>query len=123
MKKFSEIDDIFVMARYVLVGCIVLGILVMVAMVATVYTWMTVPDKIVYQESSSTRTEVYSVEVQEHGQSHFLTPAQKQRLDGVRDGTPVTMSAGFAAAFLAIVVGAVARFRIPGQGSRNPREY
>jgi hypothetical protein len=103
------------MARYVLRVCVILGAMAMAAMTATVFLWMTVPERIVYRESSPERTGHYSVEVREHGRSHFLTPAQKLELDGVRNRTPVVMFGGFATAFLAVIVGAAARLRI-----RNP---
>jgi hypothetical protein len=100
------------MPRVVLVACILLGAAAMAMMIATVFIWMTVPDRIVYRDSSPARTEVYSIEVKEHGQSYFLTPAQKQELDGVRNRTPLVMFGGFATAFLTIVIGSAARLRI-----------
>jgi hypothetical protein len=100
------------MARYALLACIVLGAMAMAAMTATVFTWMTVPERIVYRESSRARSDANPVEVTEHGQSYFLTTAQKQELDSVRNRTPLVMLGGFVTAFLAIVVGAAARLRI-----------
>ena len=102
------------MARHVLTACIILGGLAMAAMTAMVFMWMTVPVRIVYRESSPILTDVYRVEVREHGHSHFITPAQKQKLDQVRNGTPVVVFGGFTTAFLTIVVGAAARLRIKG---------
>ncbi|HEY2845856.1 MAG TPA: hypothetical protein VGJ09_19505 [Bryobacteraceae bacterium] len=100
------------MARTILLACTILGAVAMATMIATVFIWMTVPDSIVYRQSSPARSEVYSVEVQEHGHSYFLTPAQKASLDGIRNRTPIVMFAAFATAFLAIVVGAAARLKI-----------
>jgi len=100
------------MARHILSACIILGALAMVAMIATVFTWMIVPERIVYRESSPARSDAYSVEVREHGHSYFLTAAQKQEIDGVRNRTPEVMLGGFVTAFLAIVVGAAARLRV-----------
>jgi hypothetical protein len=100
------------MARYVLLACVILGAMAMAAMTATVFIWMTVPDRIVYRESSPARSDAHSVEVREHGHSYFLTPGQKLELEGVRNRTPVVVFGGFAAAFLATVVGAAARLRI-----------
>ena len=84
----------------------------MATMIATVFIWMTVPESIVYRQSSATQSETYSVEVKEHGHSYFITPPQKQELDGVRNRTPVVMFGGFAIAFLTIVVGAAARLNM-----------
>jgi hypothetical protein len=102
------------MARYVLLACVILGALAMAAMTATVFIWMTVPERIVYRESSPARSDAFPVEVQEHGHSYFLTPVQKQELDGVRNRTPIVMFSGFVTAFVAIVVGAAARLKIKG---------
>jgi len=81
-------------------------------MTVTVFTWMTVPERIVYRESSRARSEINPIEVREHGQSYFLTIAQKQELDAVRNRTPLVMLGGFVTAFLAIVIGAAARLRM-----------
>ncbi len=47
-----------------------------IIMLAATALWMYVPSRIVYQESSPVRTKGYSIEVREHGHSHFLTPRQ-----------------------------------------------
>jgi hypothetical protein len=82
------------------------------AMTVTVFTWMTVPERIVYRESSPARSDTNPVEVKEHGQSYYLTTSQKQELDDVRNRTPFVMIGGFLTAFVAIVVGAAARLRM-----------
>jgi Mn2+/Fe2+ NRAMP family transporter len=102
------------MARFALLACIVLGAAAMAAMTVGVFTWMTVPSRIVYRESSPAQSDSHSVEVREHGQSYYLTPAQKRELDRVRTRTPVIMLGGFVVVFLAIVAGAAARLRIKG---------
>jgi len=100
------------MARHIVLVCAILCAIAIAAMTVTAFTWMTVPARIVYRESSPAPSDTNPVEVREHGQSYFLTTAQKQELDAVRARTPVVMLAGFVTAFLAIVVGAAARLRM-----------
>jgi len=100
------------MARQIVMACATLCAMAMAAMIATVFTWMTVPERIVYRESSPARSDTNPVEAREHGQSYFLTTAQKQELDAVRNRTRLVMTGGFVTAFLSIVVGAAARLKI-----------
>ena len=100
------------MARHIVLACAILCAMAIAAMTVTVFTWMTVPERIVYRESSPAPSDSNPVEVKEHGQSHFLTIGQKQELDAIRTRTPLVMLGGFVTAFLAIVVGAVARLRM-----------
>jgi len=65
------------MARRVFFACVILGAVTMAAMIATVFVWMTVPETIIYRQSSSVASDAYSAEVKEHGHSYFITPAQK----------------------------------------------
>ena len=100
------------MARRVFFACVILGAVTMAAMIATVFVWMTVPETIIYRQSSSVPSDAYNAEVKEHGHSYFITQAQKQELDGIRKRTPIVMFGGFAIAFLTIVVGAAARLKM-----------
>jgi hypothetical protein len=84
-------------------------------MVATTLVWMSVPVRIVYRESSQIRTELYSVEEKQHGQSFFLTPAQKKLLERIRWATPVTWFSCAGVIFVAILAGAAARLRMPSK--------
>jgi len=82
-------------------------------MLAATAIWMTVPERIVYRESSPVQTSASSVEVKQHGTSFFVTPAQKETLDRIINGTPWIWFGGFAVAVAAILVGAAARLRLP----------
>jgi hypothetical protein len=61
-------------------------------------------------------TLAFSLEVKQHGTSFFVTPSQKETLDG--RGTPWVWFGGFAVAVAAILVGAAARLRLPA-GNRT----
>lgn len=94
-------------------GAVVVGALAFLAMLAATVIWMTVPERIVYRESSPVQTAAFSVEVKQHGTSFFVTPPQKQTLDRISNGTPWVWFGGFAVAVAAILVGAAARLRLP----------
>ena len=96
------------LARWIFWSAVTAGSLAMLAMVAITGVWMSVPTRIVYQESSRVRTEVSPVEVREHAQSYFLTTDQKHTLDLVRSGTPIVWFGGFGIAFFSTVIGAAA---------------
>ena len=100
-------------SRGVLVGAVVAGTLAFVAMLAATAIWMTVPERIVYRESSRVQTTAYTIEVKQHGTSFFVTPAQKETLDRISNYTPWVWFGGFAIAVAAILVGAAARLRLP----------
>ena len=81
-------------------------------MLATTVIWMTVPERIVYQESSRAPTPAFPVEVRQHGKSYFVTPEQKKTLDRITNGTPIAWFSFLAVTVLAILVGAGARLRL-----------
>jgi hypothetical protein len=82
-------------------------------MLTATVIWMTVPERIVYRESSPVHTSASYIEVKQHGTSFFVTPSQKQTLDRISSGTPWVWFGGFAVAVAAILVGAAARLRLP----------
>ena len=100
-------------SRRVLLGAVVVGALAFLAMLAATAIWMTVPERIVYRESSPVQTPASSVEVKQHGTSFFVTPSQKETLDRISTGMPWVWFGGFAVAVAAILVGAAARLRLP----------
>jgi hypothetical protein len=100
-------------SRGVLLGAVVVGALAFLAMLAVTVIWMTVPERIVYRDSSPVQTAAFSVEVKQHGTSFFVTPSQKETLDRITSGTPWVWFGGFAVAVAAILVGAAARLRLP----------
>ncbi len=101
------------MSRRILLAAVVVGALAFLAMLAATVIWMTVPERIVYQESSPVQTSAFSVEVKQHGKSYFVTPGQKKKLDRITNGTPTVWFSSLAVAMLAILVGAGARLRLP----------
>jgi ammonia channel protein AmtB len=96
----------------ILLGAVAVGGLAFLAMLAVTVIWMTVPERIVYRESSPVQTSAFRIEVKQHGTSFFVTPAQKETLDRISSGTPWIWFGGFAIAVAAIVVGAAARLRL-----------
>ena len=94
-------------------GAVAVGALAFLAMLTATVIWLTVPERIVYRESSPVQTSAYNIEVKQHGASFFVTPAQKETLDRVRNSTPWVWFGGFAVAVAAILVGAAARLRLP----------
>jgi len=101
------------MSRRILLAAVVVGALAFLAMLAVTVIWMTVPERIVYQESSPLRTPAFSVEVRQHGRSYFVTPGQKKTLDRITKGAPIVWFGSLAVAVLAVLVGAGARLRLP----------
>ncbi len=83
------------------------------AMLAVTVIWMTVPQRIIYRESSPVQTAAFCVEVKQHGMSYFVTPSQKETLDRISNGTPWVWFGGFAVAAAAILLGAATRLRLP----------
>jgi hypothetical protein len=100
-------------SRGVLLGAVVVGALAFLAMLTATVIWMTVPERIVYRESSPVQTPAFSVEVKQHGTSFFVTPKQKKTLDRIAGSTPAVCFGGFGVAVAAIMVGAAARLRLP----------
>jgi hypothetical protein len=100
------------MSRRILLAAVVVGALAFLAMLAVTVIWMTVPERIIYRESSPVQTPVFGVEVKQHGKSYFITPGQKQTLDHITNGTPIVWFSSLAVAVLAILVGAGARLRM-----------
>jgi len=92
--------------------CTAIAALCFLAMLAVTLVWMHVPTRIVYHQSSPVRTETYSVEVREHGQSFFVTPGQKQALDLIRFYTPVIWFSCFGYLFLYTALGGFERLRL-----------
>ena len=105
------------MSRRILVAAVVVGALAFLVMLAVTVRWMTVPIRIVYQESSPVQTPAFSVEVKQHGKSFFVTPGQKKTFDRITNDTPIVWfgSLAVAVAVLAILVGAGARLRMAGE--------
>ena len=101
------------MHRRILLAAVAAGGLAFLAMLAVTVIWMTVPERIVYQESSAVQTPAFSVEVKQHGKSYFVTPGQKKSLDRLTNGTPIIWFSSLIIALLAILVGAGARLRLP----------
>ncbi|MEO8051586.1 MAG: hypothetical protein ABI833_14300 [Acidobacteriota bacterium] len=101
------------MSRSILLGAVTVGGLAFLARLAATVVWMTVPERIVYRESSPVQTAAFSIEVKQHGTSHFVTPAQQETLSRIASGTPVVWFGFFAVAVIAILVGAAARLRLP----------
>ena len=89
-----------------------IAVLCFIAMLAVTVIWMYVPTRIVYQESSPVKTEVYSIEVREHGHSYFLTPKQKQVVDLIRSYTPIIWFSSFGYLYLFTAFGGFARLRL-----------
>jgi hypothetical protein len=100
-------------SRSILLGAVAVGALAFLAMLAVTAIWMTVPERIVYRESSPVETPAFSVEVKQHGTSFFVTPSQKKTLDRITTCTPRAWFGSFAVALAAILVGAAARLRLP----------
>jgi hypothetical protein len=100
------------MSRRILLAAVVVGALAFLAMLAVTVIWMTVPERIVYQESSPVQTPAFSVEVKQHGKSYFVTPGQKKMLDRLTNGTPIVWFGSLIVAVLAILVGAGARLQL-----------
>ncbi len=81
-------------------------------MLAVTGSWMYVPTRIIYQESSQVRTETYPIEVKEHGHSYFLTLKQKYVVDLVRSSTPIIWFSCFGYLFLFTACGGFQRLRL-----------
>jgi hypothetical protein len=77
------------MSRRLLLAATVVGAVAFLAMLAVTVIWMTVPERIVYQECSPVQTTAFSVEVKQHGTSYFATQEQKKTLDRITNGTPI----------------------------------
>lgn len=92
--------------------CSIIAGLCLAAMLAVTLVWMYLPTRIVYQESSPVKTEVYSIEVREHGQAFYLTSGQKQMVDLIRFHTPVIWFACFGYLFLFTALGGFERLRL-----------
>lgn len=100
------------MSHKVLITAVVIGGAAFLAMLAVTIIWMTVPERIVYRESSPVPTATASIEVRQHGTSFFVTPEQNKTLDRIATGTPVVWFGSLAIAVAAILVGAAARLRL-----------
>ena len=90
----------------------IIALLCFVAMLAVTLIWMFVPIKIVYQESSPVQTKTYAIEVRQHGQAYFVTPAQKQALDLISFYTPVIWFSCFGYLFFFTAFGGFERLRL-----------
>jgi hypothetical protein len=101
------------MSRLILPAALVVGALAFLAMLAVTVIWMIVPERIVYEESSSVQTPAFGVEVKQHGKSYFVTAGQKKTLDRITNGTPIVWFSSLGVVVLAILLGAAARLRLP----------
>jgi len=101
------------MSRRILLAAVAAGSMAFLGMLTATIIWMTVPEKIVYQQASPVPTAAFTVEVKQHGTSFFVTPAQKATLDRIATATPIVWFGCLAIAFIAILVGAAARLRLP----------
>ena len=101
------------MSRRILLTAVAAGSLAFLAMLAATIIWMTIPERIVYHQSSPVPTAAFSIEVKQHGTSFFVTPTQKETLDRIAAATPIVWFSSLAIVFVAILVGAAARFRLP----------
>src|SRR5260370_4300048 len=101
------------MSRRILQAAVVVGALAFLTMLAVTVIWMTVPERIIYRESSPVQTPIFGVEVKQHGKSYFIMPGQKKTLDRITNGTPIVWFSSLAVAVLAILMGAGARLRMP----------
>jgi hypothetical protein len=101
------------MTRGILWAAVAAGMIAFLAMLTATVVWMTVPERIIYRESSPMPTPAFSVEVRQHGASFFVTRAQKKTLDRITEGTPVVWFGSLGVAVAAILVGAAARLRLP----------
>ena len=98
-------------SHYYLALFSILALLCFIAMLAVTLIWMHVPIKIIYQESSPVQTGSYSIEVRQHGQAYFVTPAQKQTLDRISFYTPVIWFSCFGYLFFFTALGGFERLR------------
>jgi amino acid transporter len=90
----------------------IIALLCFIVMLAVTVIWMYVPTRIIYQESSPVRTEIYSIEVMEHGHSYFVTPKQKYIIDLIRSYTSIIWFSCFGYLFLFTAFGGFARLRL-----------
>jgi len=90
----------------------ILAAICLLAMLAVTIIWMSVPTRIIYQESSLVRTQEYPFEVMEHGHSYFLTPKQKHTVNLIRFYTPIIWFSGFGYLLLFTAFGGFARLRL-----------
>ncbi len=96
------------------------AVLCFIAMLAVTAIWMYVPTRIIYQESSRVRTEIYAIEVMEHGHAYFVTPKQKYIIDLIRAYTSVIWFSCFGYLFLFTACGGFARLRLLQRQQDNP---
>jgi hypothetical protein len=101
------------MTRGIMWAAAAAGTIAFLAMLTAILVWMTLPERIIYMESSPMRTPAFSVEVKQHGTAFFVTPAQKKTLDRITHGTPVVWFGSLGVAAAAILVGAAAWLRLP----------
>jgi hypothetical protein len=102
-----------VMTRGILWAAVAAGTIAFLAMLTATAVWMTIPERIIYRESSPTPTPAFSAEVKQHATSFYVTPAQKKTLDRITNGTPVVWFGALGVAVAAILAGAAARLRLP----------
>ncbi len=103
---------LYVMSRRILLVAVLVGGLAFLTMLSVTVVWMTVPEKIVYQESSPVQTATFGVEVKQHGRSYYVTDDQKKTLDRITNGTPIAWFGSLGVVVLSILVGAGARLRL-----------
>ena len=103
------------MSRRILLAAVVVGALAFLSMLAVTVIWMTIPERVIYRESSPVETPIFGVEVKQHGKSYFITPGQKKTLDRITNGTPIVWFSSLTVIVLAILVGAGAALRMPAK--------
>jgi hypothetical protein len=89
-----------------------IAFLCFIAMLAVTATWMYVPIRIVYQESSPVKTEAYTIEVRQHGQAYYVTPKQKYILDLIHSYAAMIWFSCFGYLFLFTAFGGFERLRL-----------
>ena len=109
---YKTVSPVLSMKHTYLPICAALAALCFIAMLAVTAIWMYVPTRIVYRESSPVRTEVYAIEVREHGQAYFVTQKQKYILDLIRSYTSIIWFSCFGYLFLFVMFGGFARLRL-----------
>jgi len=89
-----------------------MALLCFLTMLAVTFIWMYLPTRIIYQESSPVRNEVFSIEVRQHGQAYFVTEKQKYVLDLIRGYTGIIWFSCFGYLFIFTALGGFAGLRL-----------
>ena len=100
-------------SRAFFAAAVIAGGVALVGMLSATVTWMTIPDEIVYRQSSPVPTGTYRIGVTQHGATYYVTDEQKRTLDRIHWRTPRLWFGSLGLAVIAILAGAAARLRIP----------